>query len=48
MIHTKIFGPAANAYDRMNYKPGKSAPTYSFGVRHSPRAPPMIVACDNM
>ncbi|XP_075147443.1 uncharacterized protein LOC142221585 isoform X3 [Haematobia irritans] len=46
--HAKIYGPASNAYDRTNYKPGKNSPTYSFGVRHSNRAPPMIVACDNI
>ncbi|XP_005184832.1 outer dense fiber protein 3-B [Musca domestica] len=46
-LNAKLVGPAANAYDCMNYKPGKTPPNYSFGVRHSPRAPPMIVACDN-
>lgn len=44
----KSFIPGANAYDRANYKPGKSSPSYSFGTRHSPKAPPMIVPCDNV
>ncbi|XP_017091662.2 ciliary microtubule associated protein 1B [Drosophila bipectinata] len=41
-------GPGSNYYDLMYYRPGKSGPGYSFGVRHSQYAPPMIVRCDNM
>lgn len=44
----KVIVPGANAYNRMNYKPGKNAPAYSFGIRHSPQAPPMIVPCDKV
>lgn len=47
-LANKSFVPGANAYDRMNYKPGITSPSYSFGVRHSLRAPPMIVPCDNV
>ncbi|XP_019893569.2 outer dense fiber protein 3-like protein 2 [Musca domestica] len=43
----KLYGPGSNYYDRMEYKPGKRAPNYSFGVRHSPRSGVMIVPCDN-
>ncbi|KAM7362550.1 uncharacterized protein ACRADG_013178 [Cochliomyia hominivorax] len=35
--------PGANVYDCSNYKPGKAAPSYSFGRRYSSRLPPMIV-----
>ncbi|KAH8346846.1 hypothetical protein KR059_000561, partial [Drosophila kikkawai] len=41
-------GPGPNYYDLMYYRPGKSGPGYSFGLRHSQFAPPMIVRCDNM
>ncbi|KAM7361112.1 ciliary microtubule associated protein 1A-like [Cochliomyia hominivorax] len=44
----KSFVPGSNAYDRSEYKPGKSSPSYSFGIRHSPKAPPMVVPCDNI
>lgn len=44
----KMYGPGSNYYDRSYYKPGKRAPTYTFGVRHSPRTGLMIVPCDNM
>lgn len=44
----KRFTPGSNAYDCTNYKPGKTAPAYSFGVRHSKKAPPMIVPCDKV
>ncbi|XP_023292412.1 outer dense fiber protein 3-like [Lucilia cuprina] len=47
-IVDKSIVPGSNAYDRTNYKPGKSSPAYSFGIRHSPKAPPMIVSCDNV
>lgn len=48
ILQAKSIGPGANAYDGRNFKSGKSAPAYSFGIRHSSRAPPMIVDCDNM
>ncbi|XP_017039763.1 outer dense fiber protein 3 [Drosophila ficusphila] len=41
-------GPGPNYYDLMYYRPGRSGPGYSFGVRHHQFAPPMIVRCDNM
>ncbi|XP_064550577.1 ciliary microtubule associated protein 1B-like [Drosophila montana] len=41
-------GPGPNYYDLMYYRPGKTGQAYSFGVRHSPYAPPMVVRCDNM
>ncbi|KAL7727281.1 hypothetical protein ACLKA6_016034 [Drosophila palustris] len=41
-------GPGPNYYDLTYYRPGRSGRAYSFGVRHSPYAPPMIVRCDNM
>lgn len=41
-------GPGPNYYDLMYYRPGKKGNAYSFGTRHSPFAPPMIVRCDNM
>lgn len=47
-LATKSVGPGSNAYNRMQYLPGKAGPAYSFGVRHSPKAPPMITTCDNM
>ncbi|XP_073816227.1 protein CIMAP1D-like [Musca autumnalis] len=43
----KLYGPGSNYYDRMEYKPGKRSPDYSFGVRHSARSGVMIVPCDN-
>uniref|UniRef100_A0A1A9UN64 Uncharacterized protein n=1 Tax=Glossina austeni TaxID=7395 RepID=A0A1A9UN64_GLOAU len=46
-IH-KLYGPGSNFYNRMNYKPGKRAPIYSFGIRHHSKSPPMIVPCDNI
>uniref|UniRef100_A0A1A9W895 Outer dense fiber protein 3 n=1 Tax=Glossina brevipalpis TaxID=37001 RepID=A0A1A9W895_9MUSC len=30
----KLYGPGSNYYNRMNYKPGKKSPIYSFGIRH--------------
>ncbi|KAM8704297.1 hypothetical protein ACLKA7_008837 [Drosophila subpalustris] len=45
---TTSVGPGPNYYDLMYYRPGKSGQAYSFGVRHSPFAPPMIVKCDNL
>lgn len=39
--------PAPNRYNLNKYSPGGSAPLYTFGVRHSEYAPPMIVQCDN-
>ncbi|XP_065363957.1 ciliary microtubule associated protein 1A-like [Calliphora vicina] len=47
-LNNKSIVPGANAYDRANYKPGKSSPAYSFGIRHSSKAPPMIVPCDKV
>lgn len=44
----KLYGPGSNYYNRMEYKPGKRAPAYSFGVRHSTRSGAMIVPCDNI
>ncbi|KAM7361216.1 ciliary microtubule associated protein 1A-like [Cochliomyia hominivorax] len=44
----KLYGPGSNYYNRMEYKPGKRAPMYSFGTRHSPRSGTMIVPCDNI
>ncbi|ALC45840.1 CG10252, partial [Drosophila busckii] len=41
-------GPGPIHYNLMYYRPGKTRPAYSFGVHHSPYAPPMIVRCDNM
>ncbi|XP_037805780.1 uncharacterized protein LOC119599910 [Lucilia sericata] len=35
--------PGANAYDRSNYKPGRTAPSYSFGRRYSNRSVPLIL-----
>lgn len=39
--------PAPNRYNLNKYSPGGAAPIYTFGVRHSEYAPPMIVQCDN-
>lgn len=44
----KQYGPGPNYYNLMEHKPGKTGQSYSFGVRHGPFAPPMIVPCDNM
>ncbi|CAD6992974.1 unnamed protein product [Ceratitis capitata] len=44
----KRFGPGANYYNLMYYRPGKTGQAYSFGIRHNEFAPPMIVKCDNM
>ncbi|XP_023173873.1 outer dense fiber protein 3-like protein 2 [Drosophila hydei] len=41
-------GPGSNYYDLMYYRPGRNRGAYSFGVRHAPYAPPMVVRCDNM
>ncbi|XP_068152863.1 ciliary microtubule associated protein 1B-like [Drosophila tropicalis] len=46
-ITSKTLGPGPNYYDLMYYRPGKKGNSYSFGIRHSPFAPPMIVKCDN-
>ncbi|XP_034115805.1 outer dense fiber protein 3B-like [Drosophila albomicans] len=47
-IRGENVGPGSNYYDLSYYRPGRSGGAYSFGVRHSPYAPPMIVRCDNM
>ncbi|XP_058461312.1 outer dense fiber protein 3 [Malaya genurostris] len=39
--------PGPNRYGLMNMKPGASAPSYSFGVRHSMWRPPMVIPGDN-
>lgn len=39
--------PAPNRYNLNKYSPGGAAPNYTFGIRHSEYAPPMIVQCDN-
>lgn len=47
-LYNENVGPGPNYYDLMYYRPGKTGHSYSFGTRHSPYAPPMIVRCDNM
>lgn len=47
-IRGENVGPGPNYYDLMYYRPGRTGRAYSFGVHHSPYAPPMIVRCDNM
>lgn len=39
--------PAPNTYDLMAFKPGRSRPVYSMGVRHSECRMPIIVPGDN-
>lgn len=39
--------PGPNRYDLNKYSPGNAPPNYTFGIRHSEYAPPMIVQCDN-
>lgn len=43
----KLYGPGPNYYNRMDYRPGRQAPKYSFGVQHSSRSGVMIVPSDN-
>ncbi|XP_060648580.1 ciliary microtubule associated protein 1B-like [Drosophila nasuta] len=47
-IRKDSVGPGPNYYNLMYHRPGRSGNAYSFGVRHSPYAPPMVVKCDNM
>lgn len=45
-LHNDVI-PAPNRYNLNKYSPGGAAPQYTFGIRHSEYAPPMIVQCDN-
>ncbi|KAH8311658.1 hypothetical protein KR044_007402, partial [Drosophila immigrans] len=47
-VRRETVGPGPNYYDLMYYRPGRTGNSYSFGVRHSPYAPPMVVRCDNL
>ena len=46
-MKSKRFGPGPNNYNLSYYRPGRGGQAYSFGIRHGPNAPPMIVPCDN-
>lgn len=43
----KGVGPGPSHYNTSYYRPGDTPASYSFGIKHNPYAPPMIVACDN-
>lgn len=46
-IKTKGYQPGPDQYNLQGYRPGRTGPQFSFGVKHSPYAPPLVVECDN-
>ena len=46
-IINKMCVPGANNYDLMYHRPGKTGPAYSFGIKHAPCSPPLVVKADN-
>ena len=43
----KNISPGSNTYNLVEHKPGKKGAAYTFGLKHSEYAPPMIIECDN-